>query len=45
MRGEGEVSLQFLMRLRRPKRFWKSLSLSIGAIDQLAVGSLDAFTG
>ncbi len=30
---------------RSPKSFWDSLSLSIGAIDKLAVMSFDAFTG
>ena len=30
---------------RSPKRFWDSLSLSMGAIEQLAVVSFDALTG
>ena len=30
---------------RSPERFWDSPSLSIGAIDKLAVVSLDSFTG
>ena len=33
------------MVLRSPKGFWDSLSLSIGAIDKLAVVIFDAFTG
>ncbi len=33
------------MTPRNPKRFWNSLSLSIGAINKLPVMIFDAFTG